>query len=174
MQDDGKQLESMRKKLEDACDGVDLNKDEGRWTALLCGNMLSAIWQHQTQGIQFLAGSYHQLKDDTETEMVKIRQFCEIDQTRSCSLPAADSQSKSGLSRESLRLYHRDISSKQVLVMNSIMEKCGFPTCERFPHSADKMTTEVLGFPPFNFQHSDGDSAADSSSGDDRPSSQIN
>ena len=95
--------------------------------------------------------------------MVKIRRFCEIDQTRTCSLPAADSQSKSGLSRESLRLYHKEISSKQVLVMNSIMEKCGFPTCERFPHSAEKMTTEVLCFPPASdFQHSEGDSAADS------------
>ena len=97
----------MRRKLEVACDGVDLNKDEGRWTALLCGNMLSAIWQGQTKGINFLTVSYHQLKDDTETEMVKIRRFCEIDQSRGCSLPVADSQSKSGLSRETLRLYHR-------------------------------------------------------------------
>ena len=132
------------KKMKQVCNATDLTCYEGQFAALFCGNLLSAMKQHQEKGIEFQAVSYHQLKDRTDEEMVRIREFCEIDQNRVCRLPERDTQNNSGLSREALRSYHQENSPEQLEVIDKVLELSGFPACEKFPLDAETFA-EILG-----------------------------
>ena len=132
-------------KLKTLCEQSDLESYEGRFTALLCGHIISLQRLQKIHNINFHTVSYHQIKDHTEQEMAKVRDFCEIDQSRQCHLPEKDTQRNSGLSRKNLQSYKDEVTNDQIEEIDKVLANAGYPICDKFPREAHHMAA-VLGF----------------------------
>jgi len=121
---------------------VDQNLEE-RFAALYCGNLLS-IMSMAASGINKVhVVSYHELKDNTQSDMKRILEHCDME-TFVTDLPENDSQNNSGLSRNRLRSYQTALKEEEILVVDKVLQMCGFPSSKNFPLEADALT-DILG-----------------------------
>ena len=77
--------------------------------------------------------SYHDLNENPDSEMTKIRAFCQIEQSRTCQLPERDTQANSGLSRETLNPFKIDLKPEEVAKLDRALTTLGLPSSSHFP-----------------------------------------
>jgi len=65
--------------LLDAIKGLNLHNYVIRFAALFCGNLLKMMQLAKEDNINFFIVSYHELKDETASQMKKILQHCQLD-----------------------------------------------------------------------------------------------
>ena len=142
------------RKMTNALDQLDtMGNLEQRFSALFCGNILSfmKILTEVNNNIQVV--SYHELTDNTHSNMKLIRKHCEIESESEVEesddnfvicLPENDSQNNSGLSRNRLRSFQTVLKDKEICVVDEVLQLCGFPPCEKFPLDAAGFT-KLLG-----------------------------
>ena len=127
---------------------VDQNEEE-RFAALYCGNLLSIMSMASSGMNNIGVVSYHELKDDTESDMRRILKHCDMGVTHKGlnedasfvpHLPENDSQNNSGLSRNKLKSYQAILKTHEILVVDKVLELCGFPPCHKFPTSSAALT----------------------------------
>lgn len=114
------------------------NTYESIFSGLFASNLMTIKYLMEVHCIDFLPVSYHDLKDDPEGEMFKIRRFCQIDQARKCKLPERDTQANSGLSRETLNPYKIDLTTTEVSKLDLALVTSGFPLSSEFPVQANQ------------------------------------
>ena len=114
------------------------NTYESIFSGLFASNLMTIKYLMEVHHIDFLPVSYHDLKVDPEGEMFKIRQFCQIDQSRKCTLPERDTQANSGLSRETLNPYKIDLKPEEVSKLDLALVTSGFPKSSEFPIHASQ------------------------------------
>ena len=84
-----------------------------------------------------------------EATMESVARFCGLlaskeqpeasDTTIRLDLPTGDSQNKSGLSRQKLANFAKDLTEKEVQNIDRVLRACGLPDCEAFPIDAESM-----------------------------------
>ena len=65
--------------LQSSIKGLNLHNYVIRFAALFCGNLLKMMQLAKEENINFMVVSYHELKDETASEMKKILQHCHLD-----------------------------------------------------------------------------------------------
>ena len=65
--------------LQNSIKGLNLHNYVIRFAALFCGNLLKMMQLAKEEKINFMVVSYHELKDETASEMKKILQHCQLD-----------------------------------------------------------------------------------------------
>ena len=116
---------------------------EERFGMMYCANLLSALDIATTNQSKTEVVSYHELKDDTDSCMKHIYQFCNIkgyqENTRVSgnvkvtNLPQYDSQANSPISKTNLKSYQNALNENNIKVLNEVLQYCGVPTCANFP-----------------------------------------
>ena len=116
---------------------------EERFGMIYCANLLSALDIASAGYSKTEVVSYHELKDDTDSCIRRIYQFCDIitlqennqvsGNKKITSLPQNDSQANSPISQTNLKSYQNILNKKDIEILDEVLEYCGVPTCANFP-----------------------------------------
>ena len=134
---------------------------EERFGMMYCANLLSALDIATTSQSKTEVVSYHELKDDTDSCMKRIYQFCDIkgyqENTRISgnakvtNLPQYDSQANSPISKTNLKSYQNALNENDIKVLNEVLQYCGVPSCANFPIHSENFIDKfpiLKSFPP--------------------------
>ena len=121
------------------------NSYESIFAGLFCSNLMTVKHLTEVHNIKFHPVSYHDLKDDPDGEMDKIRAFCGIRQDRRCRLPERDTQANSGLSRKTLNPYKIDLKPEEIAKLDRALSATGFPVSGQFPREGETFS-KLIGF----------------------------
>ena len=130
----------------DAIEGLDY-LDARNFAGLFCSNIAVVKQMSCLKNINFLAVSYHDLQDSTDQEMRRIRSFCDIDQSRQCSLPKRDTQHNSDLSRAHLKKFKNDLTEEEIKNVDFVLSLCDLPPSKEFPIHGQDFEKSILARP---------------------------